>query len=154
MIFTTPFIPFQSELIKMLTSADEMTFGVYDSALTVEEIMKDLQTLNTVQYGVIADISCTPTSAKTDSIRWRVGVRIELFSTYKGRKQIAEMINTIALVASKYRLVFDANMQGKGYAVVRENIEESTIGPAIIANGLTWQNGYINLSYELYQLGT
>lgn len=154
MIFTTPFIPFQSELIKMFTSADEMTFGVYDSALTVEEIMNDLQTLSTVQYGVIADISCTPTSAKADSIRWRVGVRIELFSNYKGRKQIAEMINTIAMVASKYRLVFDANMQGKGYAVVRASIEESTIGSAVIANSLIWQNGYINLNYELYQLDT
>lgn len=152
MIFTTPFIPFQSELISLLTKADEMTFEVYDSGLSIDEILGPLQSLSNVHYGVIADISCTPDSAKADSIMWRVNVRVELFSSYKGRKQVAEMINLIGSTVTKYAEAFDQNLSVKGYSVIRQEIGESVIGAAVFMNGLTWQNGYINLNYYLYQL--
>ena len=79
-------------------------------------------------------------------------MRLELFSTYKGRKQVADMINTIGNAVTKYAEVFDRNLQGKGYGVIRQQIGESVIGAAIFMNGLTWQNGYINITYYLSQL--
>lgn len=152
MIFATPFIPFQTELLKMLTNADEMSFSVYDSCMSVSEILESLKTLEDIHYGVIADVSCTPASAKADSIMWRVNVRIEVFSTYSGRKQVAEMINAIGSVATQYAEIFNINLQPKGYSVIRQEVGESVVGTALAANGLTWQNGYINLVYHLYQL--
>lgn len=152
MIFSTPFIPFQTELISMFTKADEMNFSVFDACMTVDEIIDSLKNMDNIHYGVISDVSCTPSSAKTDSIMWRCNVRIELFSTYTGRKQVAEMVNTIGNVATKYQKVFGTRLQAGGYSLVRLEIGESVIGSAIFANGITWQNGYINLVYHLYQL--
>ena len=154
MIFNAPLIAFQSELYSMLSNADEMTFDVYDSALTVDEILASLKEQETVNYGVLADVACTPSSAKADSVMWRVNVRIELFSTYRGRKQIADMINLIGSVATQYQKEFDANLAAKGYRLIRMEAGESVIGGAIEANGIIWQNGYINLNYQLYQLNT
>lgn len=152
MIFNTPFIAFQSELLNMLMNADEIDFSIYDSCLSIDEILADLKILDNVHYGIVADVSCTPSSAKVDTIMWLVNVRIEVFSTYKGRLQVAEMINTIGNVATKYVDVFSRNLNDKRYSVIRQEIGESTIGPALTANGLTWQNGYINLKYYLSQL--
>ena len=154
MIFNAPLIAFQSELYSMLSNADEMTFDVYDSALTVNEILDSLKEQEIVNYGVLADVACTPSSAKADSVMWRVNVRIELFSTYRGRKQIADMINLIGSVATQYQEEFDANLAAKGYRLIRMEAGESVIGGAIEANGIIWQNGYINLNYQLYQLNT
>lgn len=154
MIFNAPLIAFQSELYSMLGNADEMTFDVYDSALTVNEILDSLKEQEIVNYGVLADVACTPSSAKADSVMWRVNVRIELFSTYRGRKQIADMINLIGSVATQYQEEFDANLAAKGYRLIRMEAGESVIGGAIEANGIIWQNGYINLNYQLYQLNT
>ena len=81
MIFKAPLIAFQSELYAMLNNADEMTFSVYDSSMTIGEILNSLKNQEVVNYGVIADVSCSPSSAKADSVMWRVNVRIELFST-------------------------------------------------------------------------
>lgn len=152
MIFSTPFIAFQTELISMFTQADEMSFSIFDACMTVDEIMDALKNLSDIHYGVISDVSCIPSSAKADSIMWRVKVRIELFSTYSGRKQVAEMVNTIGSVATQYQNVFDARLRAGGYSVIRQEVGESVIGSAIVANGITWQNGYINLVYHLYQL--
>lgn len=154
MIFKAPLIAFQSELYAMLKNADEMNFDVYDSAMTIAEILNSLKNQETVNYGIIADVSCSPSSAKVDSVMWRVNVRIELFSTYRGRKQVADMINLIGSVATSYQETFDANLRAKGYRVIRMEIGESVIGGAIEANGIVWQNGYINLNYQLYQLDT
>lgn len=154
MIFNAPLIAFQSELYSMFSNADEMTFAVYDSALTVNEILDSLKEQEIINYGVLADVACTPSSAKADSIMWRVNVRIELFSTYRGRKQIADMINLIGSVATQYQKEFDANLAAKGYRLIRMEAGESVIGGAIEANGIIWQNGYINLNYQLYQLNT
>ena len=154
MIFNAPLIAFQSELYSMLSNADEMNFEVYDSALTVDEILASLKEQEIVNYGVLADVACTPSSAKADSVMWRVNVRIELFSTYRGRKQIADMINLIGSVATQYQKEFDANLAAKGYRLIRMEAGESVIGGAIEANGIIWQNGYINLNYQLYQLNT
>ena len=65
MIFTTPFIPFQAELIKLFSSADEVTFEVYDSGLSIDEILADLKALANVHYGVIADVACTPSCGES-----------------------------------------------------------------------------------------
>ena len=154
MIFNAPLIAFQSELYSMLSNADEMNFEVYDSALTVDEILASLKEQEIVNYGVLADVACTPSSAKADSVMWRVNVRIELFSTYRGRKQIADMINLIGSVATQYQKEFDANLAAKGYRLIRMEAGESVIGGAIEANGIIWQNGYINSNYQLYQLNT
>lgn len=154
MIFKAPLIAFQTELYKLLNNADEMNFAVYDSALTIDEILGSLKQQHVVNYGVLADISCTPSSAKADSVMWRVNVRIELFSTYRGRKQIADMINLISSVVTQYQKEFGINLHYEGYDLVRMEIGESVIGGAIAANGITWQNGYINLNYQLYQLDT
>lgn len=154
MIFKAPLIAFQSELYAMLSNADEMTFSVYDSSMTISEILNSLKNQEIVNYGVIADVSCSPTSAKADSVMWRVNVRIELFSTYRGRKQVADMINAIGSVATQYADVFDANLAAKGYRLIKMEAGESVIGGAVEANGIVWQNGYINLNYQLYQLDT
>lgn len=152
MKFTTPFYVFQSELYKLLTNADEMDFSIYDSALSLEEINKSLKQCDKVMYGILTDVSGTPTSAKTDAIIWKMSVRIELITNYKGRKPIAEMITKIGEVATAYLDIFDINMSGRGYSVVRMEIGQSVIGSAIADGAITWQNGYITLNYYLSQL--
>lgn len=152
MKFTTPFYVFQSELYKLLTNADEMDFNVYDSALSLEEINKSLKQCEKVMYGILTDVSGTPTSAKTDAIIWKMSVRIELITNYKGRKPIAEMITKIGEVATAYLDIFDINLSGRGYSVVRMELGQSVIGSAITDGAITWQNGYITLNYYLSQL--
>lgn len=71
MKFTTPFYVFQAELYKLLTNADEMDISIYDSALSLEEINGLLKQQQSVKYGIITDISGTPTSAKVDAIIWK-----------------------------------------------------------------------------------
>ena len=154
MVFEIPFIPFQSEIYSLLTKADEMNFDVYDSAYPIEEIIEPLRNLDEINFGVIADVSCTQTSTKTDSVMWNVNVRIELFSTYNGRMRIAEMANTIGNVVTQYVEAFDSNLSAKGYSVIKAEIGEAAIGTTMFAYGLQWQNGYINLNYRLYQLNT
>lgn len=152
MKFSAPFYEFQEELYALLTKADEMDFQVFDSAMTVNEISEQLKNLSEVKFGVIADVSAAPTSSKVDAIIWAMSVRIELFSNYRGRKKIAEMINKIGSVATEYLEAFDSNMMPKGFSVVRMSIGESTIGSATGNGSLIWQNGYINLTYYLSQL--
>lgn len=154
MVFELPFIAFHSELYNLLTMADEMNFGVYDSSLGIDEIVEPLKTLEEINFGVISDVTCTQTSAKTDSVMWTVNVRIDMFSTYKGRKRIAEMANTIGSVATQYADAFNINLGKKGYSVIKQDVGESLVGSATIAYGLQWQTGYIKLQYQLYQLNT
>ena len=154
MVFEIPFIPFQSEIYSLFTKADEMNFDVYDGAIGIEEIVEPLKTLEEINFGVIADVSCTQSSTKTDSVMWNVNVRIELFSTYSGRMRIAEMANTIGNVVTKYVEPFNVNLSQKGYSVIKADIGESFVGSTMFAYGIQWQNGYINLNYQLYHLNT
>lgn len=154
MIFKIPFIPLQSEIYKMLTNADEMNFDVYDSAYGIEEIVEPLKSLDEINFGVMADVSCTQSSAKTDSVMWNVNVRIDLFSTYNGRMRIAEMANTLGDVVTRYEETFATNLSLNGYDVTMSSIGETVIGSTVMAYGLQWQTGYINLNYRLYQLDT
>lgn len=152
MKFTTPFYVFQAELYKLLTNADEMDISIYDSALSLEEINGLLKQQQSVKYGIITDISGTPTSAKVDAIIWKMTVRIELFANYKGRKPVADMITKIGEVATSYLEPFDINLSNRGYSVVRMEIGQSIIGSAITDGAIVWQNGYITLNYYLSQL--
>lgn len=152
MVFKPPFYEFQSEIYSLFTKADEMNFSIYDSGLSIQEILNDLKNMSSVKYGIIADVTGSQASAKVDSIIWQMSVRIELFSNYKGRKPIAEMINTITAVATQYIDAFSANLISKGYQVVRMSVGESAIGSAIGDGSLVWQNGYITLNYFLAQL--
>lgn len=135
-----------------MTNADEMDFEIFDSGLSLEEINKSLKQCDKVMYGILTDVSGTPTSAKTDAIIWKMSVRIELITNYKGRKPIAEMIAKIGEVATAYLDIFDINMSGRGYSVVRMELGQSVIGSAIADGAITWQNGYITLNYYLSQL--
>ena len=152
MVFAPPYTELQTEFYKLMTNADEMDFEVYDSGMSIQEIMGSLKLMNTINYGVIADITGTQTAAKTDAIIWQMNIRLEMFSNYKGRKQIADMINTVAKVVTTYQNEFNANLCQKGYFVVRNQIGESAIGSAIGDGNLTWQNGYITITYFLSQL--
>lgn len=152
MIFKAPLYAFQSEFNKMLTHADEMDFSVYDSGMSISEILADLQHRANVHYGVIADISAVPTAAKVDAIVWMITVRIELFSNYNGRKQINDMIQTVANVATAYKDVFTSNLEGKGFSLQRLEPGEIVIGSALADGATIWQNGYITLNYYLSQM--
>ena len=63
-----------------------MNFSIYDSGLSIQEILNDLKNMSSVKYGIITDVTGSQASAKVDSIIWQMSVRIELFSNYKGRK--------------------------------------------------------------------
>ena len=152
LVFAPPYTELQSEFYKLMTNADEMDFDVYDSGLSIQEILGSLKNMSSINYGVIADITGNQTAAKTDAIIWQMNIRLELFSNYKGRKKIADMINTVAKVVTQYQDAFNANLCQKGYFVVRTQIGESAIGSAIGDGNLTWQNGYLTITYFLSQL--
>lgn len=153
MIFSTPFIAYQSELYALLTTADEMEdFKFFDSCTSIDEILERLDQQKNVQFGVIADISCNQTHTKTDLPFWNITVRLELFSNYSGRMQIAEMINLIGSVATKYEEKFRINLSCKGYYMHKMNVGESVIGAAIANGPIKWQNGYITLNALLEQI--
>lgn len=153
MLFKIPLIPFQSELYKLLSDRDDgVQFPVFDSGLSLDEILPQLKELAEVEFATVADISCSQSSAKVDVIRWTMSVRIELFSTYKGRKRVAEMMNTVGEVVTKFKRPFGANMAAKGYNLVEVTVGESVIGTPVTAGGVTWQNGFITLNYQLAQI--
>lgn len=152
MVFDPPIIPFLTELNTLFLKADEMSYEIYDSGISIQEIAGKLKNMDTVNFGVITDVSCVPESAKYDTILWRMQVRVELFSTYKGRKQIADMIRDVGTVATKYLDAFSKNLHHTGYKVVRMNITDTAIGSSNYDGALTWQNGYITLQYYLSQL--
>ena len=153
MDFKTPFIEFQSELYSLLTKADEMEgLEVFDSSSAIEDILDTFnEDFESIKYAVISDITCTPTSAKTDTIIWHITARLELFSTYRGRMDIAKMTNLIGSVATKYQTEFNANLYDKGYNIVRMNIGDCVTGSAFYNLGYKWQNGYMNLEYYICQ---
>ena len=151
MVFNTPLIPFQQELYSMLGDREEMSFALFDSGLSLEEILPQLKGMEEINFGTIADISCNQTSAKVDAIIWKVSARIELFSTYKGRKKVAKMINEIGNIVTTKENVFNTRIKSKGFDLVRLEIGESVIGTALTEGGLTWQNGSITLNYWLCQ---
>lgn len=153
MVFSTPFIAYQSELYALLTNADEMAdLKFFDSCTSIDEILESLDQQKNIQFGVIADISCNQTHTKTDLPFWNVSVRLELFSNYSGRMQVAEMINLIGSVATKYEKAFRINLSQKGYYMHKMNIGESVIGNAIADGSIKWQNGYITLNALLEQI--
>ena len=153
MNFKTPFIEFQSELYSLLTKADEMEgLKIFDSSSAIDDILESFDdNFKDIKYVVISDITCTPTSAKTDTIIWHITARLELFSTYHGRMEIAKMTNTIGSVATNYLEAFNSNLNEHGYSVVRMNVGDCVTGSAFYNLGYRWQNGYINLEYYLYQ---
>ncbi|MCQ2363180.1 MAG: hypothetical protein MJ041_02495 [Acidaminococcaceae bacterium] len=153
MVFKIPLIPFQSELYKLLSDVEDgVKFPVFDSGLSLDEILPQLKEMSEIEFATVADVSCSQSSAKVDAVRWSVSVRIELFSTYKGRKRVAEMMDTIGTVTTKFQRAFGANMAAKGYDLVEMSIGESTIGTPVTAGGVTWQNGFISLNYLLAQI--
>lgn len=153
MVFKIPLIPFQSELYKLLSDVEDgVKFPVFDSGLSLDEILPQLKEMSEIEFATVADVSCRQSSAKVDAVRWSVSVRIELFSTYKGRKRVAEMMDTIGTVTTKFQRAFGANMAAKGYDLVEMSIGESTIGTPVTAGGVTWQNGFISLNYLLAQI--
>lgn len=153
MVFSTPFIAYQSELYSLLTNADEMAdLKFFDSALSIDEVLDSLDQQENVHFGIISDISCNQNHTKTDAPFWNVTVRLELFSNYSGRMQVAEMINLIGSVATKYEDVFRHNLTAKGYYLHRMNVGESVIGSAIADGPIKWQNGYITLNALVEQI--
>ena len=151
-VYLPPLIPFQSELYKLLSDPDEVDFVVYDSSITAEDIYLKYRDMDSVKFGVIADLSCSQTHAKADAIIWQMTTRIELFSNYRGRLRIAEMIQAIGNAVTRTEQAFSSNLAEKGYAVVRLDVGEAVIGSALYDGALTWQNGYITLHYWLSQL--
>lgn len=153
MNFKTPFIEFQSELYSLLTKADEMEgMEVFDSSSAIEDVLETFgDDYQSIKYAVISDITCTPSSAKADTIIWHITARIELFSTYHGRMEIAKMTNQIGSVATRYIDAFNANLYEKGYSVVRMNVGDCVTGSAFYNLGYKWQNGYMNLEYYVVQ---
>lgn len=153
MIFKIPLIPFQSELYRLLSDTEDgVGFPVFDSGVSLDEILPQLKSMAAAELATIADVSCSQSSAKVDAIRWMVNVRIELFSTYKGRKRVAEMMNAIGFTVTKFQNAFGANLAHKGYDLVDVSVGESIIGTPITEGGITWQNGYITLRYQLAQI--
>lgn len=151
-VYLPPIIPFQSELYKLLSDPDEVDFTVYDSSITADDIYSKYRNMDSIQFGIIADLSCAQTHAKADAIIWQMTTRIELFSNYRGRLKIAEMIQSIGNAVTRTEQAFSANLSEKGYAVVRLDIGEATIGSSYYDGALTWQNGYIILTYWLSQI--
>lgn len=151
-VYLPPLIPFQSELYKLLSDPDEVDFVVYDSSITADDIYSKYRNMDAVKFGIIADITCNQTHAKTDAIIWQMTTRIELFSNYRGRLRIAEMIQAIGNAVTRTEQAFSANLVEQGYAVVRVDVGEATIGSAYYDGALTWQNGYITINYWLSQL--
>ncbi len=153
MVFKIPLIPFQTELYKLFSDRDDgVGFPIFDSGLSLDEILPQLKEMTEVEFATIADVSCSQSSAKVDTIRWSVSVRIELFSTYKGRKRVAEMMNAIGTTATKFQGAFGSNLSAKGYDLVEMSVGESIIGTPVTAGGLTWQNGFITMNYLLAQI--
>lgn len=151
MEFKTPLIPFQKEFYRLMTTAGTISFSIYDSSVNIEELQNSLKNLDEVNFGVISDLSCVPTSAKVDTVIWKVTVRVELFSSYRGRMKVAEMINKIGCATTDNEELFSVGLQTSGYSVTRMEIGESVIGSAVQSGALTWQNGYITVSYWIYQ---
>lgn len=147
----TPLIPFLSEFYTMLTNADEVDFGIYDSGTDIKEILGQLRNIETVQFGIIGNVTCQPIESKTENSH-RVSVTVELFSTYRGRLKIGEMINTLSQVVTKYEEVFRQNFYSTGFSLVNIDVVETSLGNSYNDSGIVWQNGSIRINYYISQL--
>lgn len=152
MEYKTPLIEFQSELYKMLSDKDELDFPVYDAGIAAEDILVSFKDLEHTKFGVIADLFCIQDHAKADAIIWKLNVRIEMISTYRGRMKIADMIHNLGSCITRNEDTLDHNLQQYGYSLVKVNIGDANIGTATHDGGLTWQNGFLNLTFWLSQI--
>lgn len=144
MIYRSPLTELQRALYKTLSS-HVVGYQVYDSATPIEELVEQYKGLEAIGLAIINDLSIRPTPYKSDALLWDADLRIDLFSNYRGKLKINEMIDDMMTILTSCPLELDS------FTVMNVDISNANVGAGLRQGPITWQQGYVEVSFKISQ---
>lgn len=125
-------------------------YDLFSRAITGYEIVDDSSPLLDGQipggkFGIIGAITAMPTTTKIDTVIWNATVSIELYSNYRGKKEINEMANDVSYVLTAGKFLMN------NFNELSCTIEDVECRAEDWEDGTLWQHGTVRAVFKLEQ---
>jgi hypothetical protein len=150
MIYKPPFMAITKALYSALKTDGRMEW--FDSSVPIEEIETYFKDRSEFEYGIFGTSSVDSRSNK-DAIVWDGELALEIYSNYRGRKNIAIQLEALLnfLSGEGYALLH-SELFLEGYELISLTIGAMTINMPIFGESGIWQSGNTTLTFCVQQI--
>lgn len=151
MNYKAPFYAVNLSLYKALSGKKDMEW--FDASVPVFEIEDYFRHQAEFDYGIIgaAKADCRPND---DVVLWAVSTDMEVYSNYKGRKRIAEKLETLLNFLSSQEGwdTLQDILHANGFHLWRVTVNNMRINLPVYSEKGIWQSGAASVVLEIAQL--
>ncbi|EHO63542.1 hypothetical protein [Dialister succinatiphilus] len=153
MVYTTPFAATMKALYGALNKNADVGVEWFDSAVPMNEITDHFKSQERFEYGIFGEMDADCSDNK-DTALWTVSINLEIYSNYRGRKNISSILENLLNYLSTKGKGWDA--LAKIYAENGFNLVAITVGALhinlpIYSDIGTWQSGETKVQFTLSQ---
>lgn len=94
---------------------------------------------------IIGPITAVPKVTKQDTVMWDTTITIDLYSSYRGKKEVNEMINDIVYVLTGAPMEFDE------YNFLNRIVEMVEVRAEDWNDDAVWQHGSVRINFNVEQ---
>lgn len=139
MINTVPITALQMAVYQMLTKCIS-GYPILDDSTPFEDgkLLGD-------KLCIIGPITAVPQTTKKDTVMWDTTITIDLYSSYRGKKEVNEMINDVACVLTCADLNLD------NYHFLNGAVEMVEVRAEDWNDDAIWQHGSVRINFKVEQ---
>lgn len=151
MTYVLPFYAIQKALFAVLTASD-IGINWFDAGSTMEEIESFYKGVSEFAYGVIAAADADALGTK-DAVSWNVNTDLEIYSSYKGRKQLTQTMEKLLnyICTSAAWDAMEAVLNPRGFSLVSISVGNLRVNLPIYGDTGIWQSGMTTLQFTVKQ---
>ena len=147
-----PLYPATMALYKTLKAGEACGLTWYEGDTDIDEIDANFRDQAAFGYGILGAVDADQND-KVNTI-WDYSIQLEIFSSYPGRKIVAEKLNELMnfMCQGTTWSSLEKLLAPEGFTIISMNIGPHRLNPAIRGDNGTWQSGSVNLVMKLNQI--
>ena len=153
MIYKAPFKAITTALYSVLTSTGcDVGLAWFDSAIPMNEIYDNFKGQVEFAYGEFGASDADPIKNKTEIV-WDANLDLMIYSNYRGRKVIAEMLeNLLNYLSDDGYDALEEALKLEGFALIELMIKPMRINLPTYSDYGVWQSGSTSITFRIHQL--
>lgn len=152
MLYNAPFTAATKALYSSLNGNAQVGIDWFDSAVPMTEIQTHFKGQEQFAYGIFgaADADCADSN---DTALWTTSMNLEIYSNYRGRKQIADILDKLLnyLSSTDGWTALAKSFVESGYNLVSIQIGTMHVNLPIYSDIGVWQSGEVQIIFTLNQ---
>ncbi|MBQ0066781.1 MAG: hypothetical protein KBS60_01145 [Phascolarctobacterium sp.] len=143
MRYRVPFYSVGKALYAALAEIDGTKW--FQASTTPDEVKAQFKGRNEYLYGIIGSIAANVDDNKDVAI-WRVPVQLELYSSYKGNKVLAQEIEAVVnYFSDAEKTIMAEKLAADGFSLISLEINDMSINSPIDSDEGSWTMGGMQL---------